>query len=188
MTSDAARFRVGAPACGPRIAPWLVPLNFHPSVISASSAVDPSFEMIGIGLAGVRNERGMRLASQKRCLAHRDRKGFHWEARPEGFDKRDLRRVAWRTIMPFDPMLLAPSQDRVRVELGIVVRRSSAACPALDKRTVGPRQLGWPEATRSYSRPATVALGEGNAMGHSRRRESCHAGSKAEGSFQYFAS
>ena len=39
----------------------------------------------------------------------------------EGFDVAVLHRLAGRDVVPFDLMLFAPAQDRVRGELGAVV-------------------------------------------------------------------
>src|SRR6202012_2480597 len=49
----------------------------------------------------------------------------------EAFDKAVLHRLAGRDVMPFDPELLLPGQDRIRSELGAVVaddHARTAAC------------------------------------------------------------
>src|SRR5580692_5343983 len=103
-------------------------------------------ETIGISCRRFIAERGMRpggvvvgdpssddLASlievQKQALVEK----FVAHAAVKGFDVAVLHRLAWHDVMPFDLVLFAPAQDRVRGELGARSGSSGAASRAASR-------------------------------------------------------
>src|SRR6185312_11254157 len=105
-------------------------------------------EMIGIGCRRPITERGMRPggvvvsdpgSDGMPSLIEIEKQAFIEKlvAHPaiEGFDVAVLHRLAWRNVVPFELMLLAPAQDCVRGELGAVVRHDHLRLAApLDER------------------------------------------------------